>query len=145
MCCLAKVLLPNIRLLSGRISFVQDDFSKKAYLSFKKKLTQSAVKIHFNKLIKNFLLKSLTNSCVCFFFLVIESFIQIVKSHVFKTVLYHKASLTFQTHFQVTKFQITSEKSVFFSIIQVSGFRFIVVDNGWSKWKCPFKFRTVHI
>lgn len=71
--------------------------------------------------------------------------ILIVKSHDFKTVLYHKASLSFLNHSQVTKFQITSEKNVFFSIIQVSGFRFIVADIGWSKWKFPFKFRSVHI
>lgn len=44
---LSEGLLPNIRLLSGKIYFVQGDYSKKAYLSIKKKLTELAVKIHF--------------------------------------------------------------------------------------------------
>lgn len=49
--------MPNIRLLSGRIYFVQGDYSQKAYLSIKKKLTEFAVKIHFKKVDQEFSVK----------------------------------------------------------------------------------------
>lgn len=51
--------MPNIRLLSGRIYFVQGDYSKKAYLSIKNKLTEFAVKIYFKKVVQEFSVKIL--------------------------------------------------------------------------------------